>query len=241
MTDIILSGTEETLKPIITALIGVYQLLEDKDIGQFVGEPLIENVRATPHTSRLKLILSNVKHPPLKAPIGGRLIMPEYQVPNINPRKINWQVIKDVCGGKNGFMWGSFLATANLDIGRQMQAYGASAKDADNMLNRMLSLTTGKVVTRGITELKKEGMRAKGKGMYRENARVYPIYCIVINSKRIEKIEKKANNEEKNSKKRSKLRGNYIEKGTGRIPLYTDKEPTFFTENMRKALDFSDS
>ncbi len=189
MAEIILRGTEETLKPIITLLIGIAQLLEAKDIGQFVGEPLIENVSAMPHTSKLKLILCNARQPPFTAPVGGRLIKAEYQIPDINPQKITWQGVKDACGGANGFMWGNWLATSRLDNGRQMHAYGATAIEADNMLERMLTLTTAKSLTRSSTELKKVGRRAKGQGLYREPTRIYPLYFHVINTKRIQKIE----------------------------------------------------
>jgi hypothetical protein len=238
MPEIILSGTEETLKPIITLLVGVSQLIESKDIGQFVGEPLIANVQALPHTSRLKLILCNVKAPPFVAPPGGKLIKAEYQIPDIKPTKITWQGMKDTCGGTNGFIWGNWLATANLDNGRQMQAYGGNAMEAENMLDRMLLLTTAESLSRSCTELKKTGRRAKGQGLYREPTRLYPLYFHVINSKRIAKIENRRVAEEKRTNKRSKLRGDYIELGTERIPLYTAKPPANFAEIMRRALDF---
>jgi hypothetical protein len=240
MPEFILSGTEETLKPILTMAIAFYQMIEARDIGQFVGEPLIEHVNATAHTSRLKLILCNVKEPPFLAPVKGKLIKAEYQIPDINPKKITWQGIKDVCGGVNGFMWGNFLATTKLDNGRQMHAYGASSKDADNMMDRMLTLTTANVLSRGCTELKKINRRAKGQPLYREPTRVYPIFFHLINSKRITKIENRTIQQEKASNIRSKLRGDYIELGTERIPLYTDKPPKNFSEIMRRALDFSD-
>ncbi|PAX52007.1 hypothetical protein [Brunnivagina elsteri] len=239
MTEFILSGTEETLKPTITLLVAIYQMLEDRDIGQFVGQPLVENVQTMPHTSRLKLILSSVKSPPLKAPIGQRLIQAEYQIPDINPKKITWQGVKDVCGGSNGFMWGNWLASANLDNGRQMQAYGSNADEADNMMDRMLTLTSAKVLSRGCTELKKVGRRAKGQGLYREPTRVYPVYFYIVNTKRINRVETRMKTEEMVSKKRSKLRGDYLERGTSRIPLYTSKQPPNFSAIMRKALDFS--
>lgn len=62
--DIILSGNEETLKPIITAIIALRQMLEDKDIGQFVGQPIEESVRASPHTIRLVLTFYSINSPP---------------------------------------------------------------------------------------------------------------------------------------------------------------------------------
>jgi hypothetical protein len=240
MTEIILSGTEETLKPVITLLVGIAQLLENKDIGQFVGEPLVENVRSLPHTSRLKLILYSVPTPPWRGKPGEKLIKAEYQIPDINPRKITWDAVKNVCGGSNGFMWGRFVASANLSNGRQMQAYGATAQDADNMLERMLSLTTAEVLTFGVTELKKEKRRAPGEGLEKKPTRVYPAYFSIINSKRINKIEARAIQEERLTKVKSKLAGDYVEKGTDRIALWKNRPPANFREIMNNALNFSD-
>ncbi|BAZ38693.1 hypothetical protein NIES4101_46330 [Calothrix sp. NIES-4101] len=241
MTEIILSGTEETLKPIITLLVGIAQLLEDKDVGQIVGEPLDDQVAGMVHTSRLKLFCYSSKTPPYTNPIGKRLIKAEYQIPDINPRRITWQGVKDVCGGANGFMWGSFLATAKLDNGRWMHAYGATEADAENMLQRMLTLTTANVLSMGNTELKKIGRRAKGEPLYREPTRVYPAFFYIINSKRINKINKRATAQEQTTRQKSTLRGDFLERGTGRIKLYPDRPPKDFGRIMAKALDFSDS
>jgi hypothetical protein len=65
--EIILSGAEETLKPIIALLIGIHQLIENRDIGDVVGMPLEEFVRAQPHTVKLSIFWYPNSKPPFNA------------------------------------------------------------------------------------------------------------------------------------------------------------------------------
>lgn len=155
-TEIFVSGNEETIKPVITLLVALNQLLNEKDIGQFVGQTIEENVKALPHTLRMKLIWYSLKEPPYVSPMGMKLTKAEYQIPDVDRKKVDWNIIKKAMGGENGYMWGRFVATVNLDNGRQMQCYGATASEADNQLEKMLTLTTAKPLTFGVTELKKK-------------------------------------------------------------------------------------
>jgi hypothetical protein len=239
-TEIFLSGNEETLKPVITMLIAINQLIHEKDIGQFLGQTLEDNVKASPHTLRMRLIWSSRKEPPYMPAMGMKLQKVEYNIPDVNKKKIDWETIKQVMGGENGYMWGRFIATVKLDNGRQMQCYGATAIEADNQLERMLTLTDAQPLTFGNTELKKEARRKKGEGLYMESVRVYPSYMVLINTKRINIIERKIQLQEDKNKLRSKLRGDYLERGTGRISMYGSKPPDNFKDMKNKALKFED-
>lgn len=239
-TEIYLSGNEETIKPIITLIVAINHLINDKDIGQFVGSPLEENVRATPHTLRMKLIWFSKREPPFSASMGMRIVKAEYQIPDVNKKKLDWNIIKAAMGGNDGYQWGRFVASVNLDNGRQMQCYGATSTEADNQLERLLTLTTAKPLTFGVTELKNEGRRAKGAEMNIQSERVYPAYMVLINSKRINKVEAKIRLEESKTKTRSKLRGDYLERGSQRVPMWQSKPPGNFKQIITKALLFSD-
>lgn len=238
--EIFLSGSEELLKPVITMLLGINQLLDGKDIGQFVGEPIEENVKALPHTLRMKLIWYGKKEPPYTAAMGMKLVKAEAQIPDVDTKKLDWTTIKQIMGGDNGYIWGRYVATVNLDNGRQMQCYGSTKEEADNQLSRNLLLTKAKVLTSGVTELKKEGRRAAGQSMEINSIRVYPAYCVLVNSKRILRVEDKAIREELATKRRSKLRGDYLEKGSERIPMYVAKAPKNFKQIVNNALRFGD-
>ncbi len=239
-TEIYLNGNEETIKPIITLLMGINQMIADKDIGQFVGQTIEENVKAIPHSLRMKLIWYSRKEPPYVPPMGIKLVKAEYQIPDIDRKKLDWTYLKQVMGGDNGYIWGRFVATVKLDNGRQMQCYGATPKDAREQLDRMLTVTTAKPLTFGVTEIKNENRRAKGESMHIEKARVYPAFMVLVNSKRINRIEQKIRFEEKKSKIRSKLRGDYLEKGSERVKMWMDKPPANYKKILDSALRFDD-
>jgi hypothetical protein len=131
-TEIILSGNEETLKPIITMCMALAQFFNDRDIGQFVGSPLEDNARAHPHSLRMKLIWYSKKSPPYTNSMGIRMIKAEYQIPDVNHSSIDWNILKQAMGGSDGYMWGRFVATVKLDNGRQMQCSNrARSRPAD--------------------------------------------------------------------------------------------------------------
>lgn len=73
-----------------------------------------------------------------------------------------------------------------------------------------------------------------------ESVRVYPAYMVLINSKRINKIERRAMLEEQKTKIRSKLRGDYLEKGSDRIKMWTELIPGNFKQARDSALRFDD-
>lgn len=239
--ELTIAGNEETVKPILTLLMALNQLIENKDIGQFVGEPIEEHVTALPHKLRLKAVFYSVKEPPYKAPLGKKLKKTEINVPDVDPKKLDWTFIKMACGGTNGYNWGRYVATVNLDNGRQMQCYGSNAQEAENQLMRMMNLTTAKILTWGTTEIKRDFRRSPNEGLDMPATRVYPAWFTLINSKRINRVEYLARVQEQNTKMRSKLRGDYVEKGSEKILLWKDNQPSNYKQIIANALKFSDS
>ncbi|GAA6621579.1 hypothetical protein [Scytonema sp. NUACC26] len=237
MTEYFLSGNEETLKPIITMLVSIHQMIEDKDIGQFLGEPIEDHARVTPHTLKLTLIYYSVNEPPWKSDKPGKkLIKATYNIPDVDKRKMNWKNIKETAGGKNGYMWGRFVCTISLSNGRQIQAYGATEKEAEEQARAFLTLSKAKLAGISISDQKNEGAKAKGTGLYKEPTRIYPAFFSIINSQRILHEQNKALKREKSTRRRSKLSGNYIEYGSGRIPLWVSKEPSVAKVMIQRAL-----
>ncbi|QSJ17687.1 hypothetical protein JYQ62_02070 [Nostoc sp. UHCC 0702] len=235
--DIILSGNEETLKPIITALIALKQMLDGKDIGQFIGQPIEEAVRASPHTTRLIITFYSVQNPPWKSISSEkRLIRATYKVPDVDKRKMTWQTIKAACGGDNGYMWGRFLTTIGLSNGRQIQAYGATEPDAEERAKALLSLSKADLVSCSTTEQKKEGRRAADQFLYKEPTRIYPAYFNIINSQRIVKESLKLLEKKGNQKRKSTLSGDFIEYGSGKVDLWKSNAPPDAKTMIQRAL-----
>lgn len=231
--DIILSGSEETLKPIIALLVGIRQLIENRDVGDIVAMPLQERVLSEPQTVKLTIFFHPNKEPPFTFPKGGHELKPYCNISDIDIRKLTWSNIKTAAGGANGYNWGRFLATANMSNRRQIQIYAGSEKEAQERLIALAELSKASILTLSVTEEKKKGRRATNKLMYKETTRVYPIYFCVINN---EKILVETERQVRQKGVRGQLAGDFRRKTTKKIPLWTTKEPGNTKELIREAL-----
>ena len=220
------------LKPILSEILTIHQMIENRDIGDVVATPVEEFVRAQPHVIKLTVILFSEKEPPFSAKSPKKIIKAVYNIPNIERSLITWEKVKQACGGTNGFLWGRFRATANLDNGRQMQVHAGSANEAEERLKALLKLSSAKLITLSITEEKKEGNRAEGKRMYKETTRVYPAYMTIINS---QKIIDESNRETYESKTRVGVAGTFRRERTVKIPLWIEKAPSNYNQILNEA------
>lgn len=139
-------------------------------------------------------------------------------------------------GGANGFMWGRYRATAQLDNGRQAVVYGGSETAAVTRLKALVKLSSAKIRTLGVTEEKKEGLRATDKILYKPTIRMYPAYFSILSSN---KIINESNKELTLpfGTKNDNLSGTFRRRKTVKIPLHPSKEPSyvkaFITEMLR--------
>lgn len=230
---IILSGTEESLKPIITLLIGIRQLIENRDVGDIVAMPLQERILAEPQTVKVTIFFHPNKVPPFNFPQGGHQLKPYCNIPDVDIRKLTWANIKTAAGGTNGYNWGRFLATANMSNRRQMQVYAGSEKEAQERLIALSALSKASILTLSVTEEKKKGRRATNKLLYKETTRIYPTYFCVINN---EKILVESEREARQKGVKGQLAGDFRRKTTKKIPLWTTKEPGNTKDLIREAL-----
>lgn len=225
---IILKGRMQMLKPLITEVLAIHQLIRERDIGEFTGYPLDEYVREKPQSFKLKILYYSVTSPPWRTRDSSRFVRATYHVPFVNRIKIDWQTIKLACGGSNGYMWGRFRACANIVNSdgsiRPMQVYGSSEEEAEQRLKALLTLSDGTIASLVTAEEKKEGRRAADKLLYKETTRVYPAYFTIIHQ---EKIVTESNT--------ALLTGNY-KRNKARIPLWTDTKPPEAEERIREAL-----
>ncbi len=231
--NIILSGTEETLKPIIALLIGIHQLIENRDVGDIVAMPLRDQIRAEPQTVKVTIFFNPSKEPPFKRKPGQPELKPYCNIPDVNLTKLTWNNIKKAAGGKNGYNWGRFLATARMSNRRQMQVYAGSEKEAEERILALSDLSKAKILTLSITEEKKTGERAPNKLLYKETTRIYPTYFSVINN---EKILVEAGREANQKGIKGQLAGNFRRQTTKKIPLWVEKEPPNTKDLIREAL-----
>lgn len=230
---IVLSGSEESLKPIITLLIGIRQLIENRDIGDFVGSPLHDKVQAEPQTVKVTVFFHPNKTPPFNYPKGGHQLKPYCNIPDVDLRRLTWSNIKAASGGDKGYNWGRFLATANLSNRRQMQIYAGSPKEAETRLKAFAELSKASILTLSVTEEKKEGRRATNKSLFKKTTRVFPTYFCVVNN---EKILLETERESLQKRVKGKLAGDFKRQTTQKIPLWVAKEPPNAKALIKEAL-----
>jgi hypothetical protein len=228
----IVNTSQSQAKSLLTEIIAIRKLIEHRDVGDIVAESVYDFVRASPHTIRLTIIYYSRKYPPY-ARRGTRKAI--YNIPDISRASANWSIIKAAMGGENGYTWGRYRATANLDNGRQAVVYGGSDSEAVTRLKALLKLSTAKTLTLKVTEEKKEGLTNTDKILYKPSIRMYPAYFSILSS---QKIINESNKELTLpfGTKNDNLSGTFSRKKTVKIPVYPSKEPSYVKEFIREML-----
>ncbi|OLP19817.1 hypothetical protein BST81_03545 [Leptolyngbya sp. 'hensonii'] len=173
---------QNLLIPAVQQTMATYHMLENRDIGQFVGESVDENARRSDPTLRLKIILYQTPAPPFERVRGNqRITRVTVSIPDVRRTKLDFEDIKHACGGVNGYLWGRFKANGKLSNGHYITVYAASRSDAEDRIKLFASLSEAELRTINITEELKEGDRLINPGLYKETTRIYPAYCFIIN------------------------------------------------------------
>lgn len=206
---IVLVGSEEELKHQLPLALTQARIVQNKDVGQIVGQPIDDYLQsAKPRLRSLHLVFKSKEKPPwvVKDPSKTPLKVVELTVPD--PKKgLDWAKIKLAA---KKYTWGKFRATAHLDNGRQMVVYGSSAKEAETQLKLLLTLSTAQIVSLNITEEREK----KNVELNKKPTLVYPAYATLTT--RVATSDPKAN--------KNLLTGKYNEDRV-RIDLWTDTEP----------------
>jgi hypothetical protein len=205
---------EKLMIPATQQLINQHRLIHNRDLGLVIGSPLDEYVRARAQSLTVVIEMFTRKEPPFfrgKSKDSKQIVL---TIPNVKRAKLNWETIKRVVGGQNGYTWGRFRANVTLDSRRTLRVYGGTAKEAEDRVKALLEITEDKLVSISVTEEKKEGARLKQPKLYKDAVRVYPGYFTIIN--REEYLDP--------TKGRATLTQNYRDAKI-RIALWLKKEP----------------
>lgn len=180
---IILQGREELLKPVITMLMAFQEMLEDKDVGEIVAQDLPTAARG----KRLpKIILAchwrTNSRPPFNKKVNGKIIRPYCNVPFVKRTALEHEKILAAMGGANGYTWGHWRAIAQLSEGNgQMHVHSSTKSGARDRIEAMASLSNADIVGLNITEEIPAGARTKDSHLWKDDTRVFPAYCSIIN------------------------------------------------------------
>jgi hypothetical protein len=211
---IIIAGPAELIKPTIVQTLTQHQLLEERDLGMWVGEPLREALIAPPISIQMRVILTD-----LSGVWTGRKRV-QITIPDVRRERIDWERLKAAIGGQNGYMWGSYRCKARLSGGNFMELYAATEAEGVDRLNELAYFTNQEIL--GITAVRelREGKRKTLDALYKNPTRIYPYGFTVIN-------QQKVLNEESG---RAQMSGIYKKKKTSMILLHTSTRPDDFSE-----------
>ncbi|ELS04921.1 hypothetical protein Xen7305DRAFT_00046570 [Xenococcus sp. PCC 7305] len=181
----LLYGTGQQIKTQAMTIMSSHQMVENRDLGQIIGEPLIDTVRRPPFGLVTRIIFRSVPKPVWKHEDGTTAKRTQITIPSIDPSKLEWQTIKNAVGGVNGYFWGRFRFEVRFDDESLMPFYAASPEEGEKLLEKILEIVTPDIQTVEIREETKEGARKKYKSLYKETTRVYPAMMSIINQQKI--------------------------------------------------------
>ncbi len=215
---IIIAGPAELIKPTIVQTLAQHQLLEERDLGMWVGEPLREALVAPPVSLQLRVILTDVQG----KWTGAKRV--QITIPDVQRSRIDWGRLKAAVGGTNGYTWGPYRCKARLSRGNFMELYAATESEGVDRLVELSYFTNQEIL--GITAVRelKEGKRKTISALYKQPTRIYPYGFTVIN-------QQKVLNEESG---RAQMSGIYKKKKTSLIPLHTSSKPADFEEILQE-------
>lgn len=211
------------MKQEIIRSVNQYRMMANRDIGLVVGLPLDEYVRAKEQSLRIVIDLYDRQYPPFRRASNQTHVT--ITIPNARLSAIDWDVIKAACGGKNGYLWGKYRASATLDSKRRLIVHASTPKGAEERLKAYLNLSNDNLDSLNITEETNEGQRKTRTRLRKETTRVYPAYVTIINRKEL--LDPNDG--------RSSLKYNYRDV-TCRFPLWTEREPFDFKERVASVL-----
>lgn len=207
---LILVGDEADLKTQIRETIVSHRLIANRDVGQIVGQPAEDWYRAQPRRRSLTILFCSRPAPPFNISKSDRSQTATYTIPE--PKvNLKWGEIK---AAAKPYTWGRFRVTANLTNGRQMAVYGASAKEAEEKLKELLTLSTCEILTVSTSEERVRHTKIK-----KEATRMHPIYGNLL--------VRKASTD---GKGRTDLEGKTWAENHTRFALWTKDEPSNFKE-----------
>jgi hypothetical protein len=215
---IVIAGPAELIKPTIVQTLAQHQLLEERDLGMWVGEPLREALIAPPVSIQMRVLLTDTEG---NARSKRRV---QITIPDVQRSRIDWGRLKAAVGGQNGYMWGAYRCKARLSGGNFIELYAATESEGVDRLVELAYFSNQEIL--GITAVKelKEGKRKTISALYKQSTRIYPYGFTVIN-------QQKVLNEESG---RAQMSGIYKKRKTSMILLHTSSKPDDFEEILQE-------
>ncbi|MEP0868873.1 hypothetical protein NDA01_03555 [Trichocoleus desertorum AS-A10] len=202
---ILLVAEEKLIRPQIISTLSQHRLLHNRDVGQWVGSPVDDSIRAKFLNRKIEIVFRAKESPPYYMPGGKRCKVVTCSIPDTKPG-VTW---KDIKAAASPYMWGSYLLVAKLDNGRQMQIHGATKQAAQKKLEQLLKLSTAKVLK--LTGSNEVLVNPRNK---KPATKVYPSFASLL-------IRAKSSDQEG----RTNMQGQVFDEKLIKFDLYTKEPP----------------
>jgi hypothetical protein len=162
---IIIKGNSKLLKPVITELMALHQLIEQKDIGTIYGEPSIDFQVRRKFKPQIELFFKEDEDDVLSGytPVEGRIsfrIMGEETQTITNSKLTNIGLrVKQIFAADNGYIWRKgkeLYSYTDHDRGYGLQILSRSSQQARDLATKVLSLQNHTFVLKNMQLCKNE-------------------------------------------------------------------------------------
>ncbi len=130
-----ISAPQDSMPEIVPQVVAIHEEIKDRDIGQFLGEPISGGERAKPSGRFLQISFSSVSKPPFWTKKGEkRARVSSLTIPDAKPG-ISWADLKSV----PAFTSGPYHCHVKLDNGRMAAVWAVSEGEGRRLLQDLIT------------------------------------------------------------------------------------------------------
>jgi hypothetical protein len=243
MPRLILTGSLSSLQDQIALLTGIKDLIGDKDIGAWIGYPAQDYALNRPLDRKLYIQIYSQQFPPFRPEAGKHFRRAQLTVPNPKRSVLNdWKLIKEICGGINGYTYGRWRTTITYEGGRQTVAIANTRKISEKMATELALLSELQAIKMHTSQVEKKGVYSPGQPLFINEGKVYPGSYYVLSQRKAKKdlisqlnTPKKDEQAAKSNPKTVPTKSGKMERELSRrIPLWTKTPPRWLAEEIQK-------
>ena len=174
--NLILRGPLTLIQQNVQSALVQHQLIHNRDVGQIVGQPAGDWLRAGVQRRTLTIVFKNKQSPPWTLPNNERIKQVTITIPDCK-QGLTWNEIKQAA---RPWIWGRFKATANLDNGRKLKLNAATEGEAEQQIRRFALLQSAEILTLNISEEKDRHI-----SLVKRPEQMYPSYATLLVRRRV--------------------------------------------------------
>ena len=228
MVDFPLVGNKAEIKTQALMAMMISAVLKNKDVGQFVGDPIKIWQKERLFDTCIRFIMTS-NNPKESSIFGGNPQLAKPSIPGVDLSGLTWSKLKNALGGNAGWKYGRKFCRVRWDNakGSQTCIYASTLTAAREIIKELDTLCPYDIASQSCGEEEAVGEKATGGMLHKKTVQVYPAYASLFVT----------NKGKKTSQGRPTLNGKQIEL-TKRVRLWPDKEPPEWSEWLEYAKQF---